>query len=71
MRLAPRIAEVQAASRQDLHAVLLERAADGLPVIDDEAEVAVLVGRLAARGRERDELVAGVDERHPVAMAAT
>ena len=34
----------------------------GLDVVDDEADVSVRVGRLRAAGRQRDELVADVDE---------
>ena len=55
---------------QDLGARLLERPAQRRPVVDHEAEMAVLVLRLRAAGRERDELIAHVDERHARAPAA-
>ncbi len=39
------------------------------PVVDDETDVAVAVGLAAPTLRQRDELVADVDERHPRALA--
>jgi uncharacterized cupin superfamily protein len=41
-----------------------------LEVVDDEPDVTVLVGRLSPPGRERDELIAHVDEGHPLALPA-
>jgi steroid delta-isomerase-like uncharacterized protein len=68
--VAPGIEEVDGASGLNLHARLLERSPSGLLVVDDEAEVAVRVGRLRAAGREGDELVAHVDESHAAAASA-
>src|SRR5205085_8621965 len=53
-----------------LHAGRLERAPGRLLVVDDEAEVAGLVGRPRAPPDEGDELVADVDERHAARAAA-
>ena len=68
--VAPRIEEVQAATRKDAGAGLLQRAPGGVEVVDDEADVPVRVGLLGAAGRERDELVAHVDEGHAPSAAA-
>ena len=68
--VAPRVDEVEPAAGQDLGARLLERLAQRRAVVDDEAEVAVLVLGLRAAGGERDELIAHVDERHARAAAA-
>jgi len=54
----------------DIHAGLLKCAPSNFLVVDDETEVAVPVGLLRAAGRERDELVAHVDEGHAAAAAA-
>lgn len=61
------IAEAQPAAGQHLGVQDLERGAHRLPVIDDQPEVAGLVGRLRPGRRERDELVARVEEGHVVA----
>ena len=53
-----------------LHARRLELGPKRLLVVDDQAEVAVSVRRLRAAARERDELVAHVDERHRAAGPA-
>ena len=50
---------------EDLEARALGVALHRLLVVDDEAEVAVVVGRLPASLADREELVAQVDERHP------
>src|SRR5436190_6401472 len=63
--IAPGIEEVEPAAGEDLHAGLLQRRADGGLVVDHQPEVPVLVRRLGTVGRERDELVAEVDEGHP------
>ena len=68
--VAPRIAKVETTAAEDLDSRRLERPPRRVLVVDDEPEVAVLVGRLRAPLRERDELVAHVDERHPVRAAA-
>jgi hypothetical protein len=54
----------------DGHAGLVECGAHRLLVVDDQPEVAAFVGALLASGRQRDELVAHVDERHPRAVPA-
>ena len=62
--VAPRIAEVESPPGKDLDSGLLEGGANGRPVVDDEPEVARRVIRLGSPLRERDELVAAVDEGH-------
>ena len=62
--VAPGIEEVEAATRKDACAGFLQRAPSGIEIVDDEADVPVGVGLLGAAGRERDELVAHVDEGH-------
>jgi hypothetical protein len=68
--VAPRVAEVEAAAREDLGTGLLERPSGRVLVVHDEPEVAVLVGFLAAAFGQGDELVAHVDERHAGNAAA-
>ena len=46
--VAPRVEEVEPAAGQDLQPLALDRGADGRLVVDDEAEVAAVVGALAA-----------------------
>ena len=65
--VAPRIDEVVAA---DLDARLPCKVERAILVVDDEAEVAMPVRRLRAPARERDELVADIDERHPSRASA-
>src|SRR5207302_3280623 len=65
----PRIVEVEPAA-EGADAELLEPLAHRFLVVDDEAEVARLVGRLRASPRQRDELVAHVDEGHPAGASA-
>ena len=62
--------QIDRAARLNFNARLLERAPGSLFVIDDEAEVAMTVGRLCPPRRERDELVAHVDEGHAPATPA-
>src|SRR5262249_30184254 len=62
--VAPGVAEVQAATGLDDRAHALQRGAHGVLVVDHEPEVAGVVGPLRPPGRERDELVADVDEGH-------
>src|SRR5438874_1420494 len=62
--VAPRVAEVERGRMRHLHPGRLELRAQRVLVVDDEAEVPVGVGRLRASAREREELVAHVDERH-------
>ncbi|MGI8421164.1 MAG: hypothetical protein ACR2MU_02705, partial [Gaiellaceae bacterium] len=60
--VAERVQEVEPATRQDLDARRLERAARRVPVVDDEAEVALAAGRLRIALHQGDELVADLDE---------
>src|SRR5206468_6922028 len=62
--VAPGVEEVEPAARLDLDAGGYERLARRLFVVDDEAEVACVVGGLRPAFRKRDELVAHVDEGH-------
>ena len=68
--VAPRVAEVERGWKRDLHAGRLQLSAQRVLVVDDEPEVTVGVGRLRSSAREREELVAHVDERHRLAGAA-
>jgi hypothetical protein len=63
--IAPRIAEVEPGSGKDVDPRLYQGSARGCPIVDDQAQVAALVGRLGAALGERDELVADVDEGRP------
>src|SRR4029450_183977 len=67
--VAPGVAEVKPATREDFGAGCLERLARRLLVVDDEPEVPVRVRRLRSSLREGDELIADVDERHPSEVA--
>ena len=62
--VAPRIVEVKRSGSLNLDAGLLQRSADRLLVIDDQSKVPCTIGQLRAPGRQRDELIADVDERH-------
>ena len=68
--VAPGVAEVEPAAGLELDAGVYECLAGRLLVIDDEAEVPRLIGRLGSSGRQRDELVADVDEGHAPCAAA-
>ena len=68
--IAPRIQEIEKRAGQGLDARVGERLADGLLVVDHQAEVTAVVGRLGAAGGKRYELVAHVDERHAVPSPA-
>jgi hypothetical protein len=63
--VAPRVAKFEPPNGRDLGTRLLERAPRRLLVVDDESELTVRVGLLRAALRERDELVAHVDEGDP------
>jgi hypothetical protein len=65
--VAPRVAEVVATH---LGASLPGGCESPLLVVDDETEMPVVVGGLAAALGERDELVADVDEGHAVPASA-
>src|SRR5215210_1182798 len=62
--VAPRVEEVEAPARQDLHVQLPERPPHRPPVVHHHPDVAMYVRFLAAPLREGDELVSGVDKRH-------
>src|SRR5262249_12927832 len=68
--VAPRIAEIEEWARQRLDARSRERAAHRLLVVDHEAEMAAVVGRLLAALLQRDELIAQIDEGRGLALAA-
>src|SRR5262249_12264268 len=68
--IAPGIAEVEEAAGQHLDASRLQGAPRRLLVVDHQAEMAAVVGRLLAALLERDELIAEVDEGHGLALAA-
>lgn len=68
--VAPGIEEVEAAAGKDAGAGLLQRVAGSFEIVDDEPDVPVRVGLLGAAGRQRDELVAHVDEGHAPPPAA-
>src|SRR5258708_39114623 len=67
--VAPRIEEVEERTGNDLHAGVRERLLHRLLVVDDEPEVAAVIGALAAALLPREELVAQDAER--VRLAAT
>jgi uncharacterized cupin superfamily protein len=68
--VAPRVEEVEAAARDDRRAGCLEGLPGDLQIVDDQADVALCVGRLHAACAEGEELVAHVDERHSRNAAA-
>ena len=68
--VAPRIEEVEAAAGEDAGAGLLQRAPGSFEIVDDQPDVPVRVGLLGTAGRQRDELVAHVDEGHVPPAAA-
>src|SRR5262249_39654498 len=67
--VSPRIVEVEPASER-LYAELLQALTHGLLVVHDQPEVTCLIRCLTAAARERDELVAHVDEGHAPAPTA-
>jgi hypothetical protein len=68
--VAPGVAEVEERTGQYLDARLGQGSADGVLIVDDEAEVATVIGRLAASLLKRDELVTEVNESHFLAFPA-
>src|SRR5215212_2251619 len=62
--VAPRIEEVEAPARQDLHVKVPERPPHRPPVVYHHTDVAMIVGLLRPPLREGDELVPRVYERH-------
>src|SRR5436190_15541012 len=68
--VSPRVVEVEPGWGRHAYAGVDERAPGGLLVVDDETEVPCGVALALGTSRERDELVAQVDERHLTAAAA-
>jgi hypothetical protein len=70
--VAPRVAETHAAAHRAtvVEAGLLGRGAHLLLVVDHEPEVAVVVRALRAALADREELVAHLEEGHPLRVAA-
>ena len=70
--VAPGVEEVEPARARvhDRQALALDRGAHRGDVVDDEAEMTLVVSRLPAALHERDELVAHVDEGGPGHAAA-
>src|SRR5712692_1974632 len=68
--VAPRIEEIEKPPRQWLDARPRQRAADGVLVVDHQAEMTAVVGGLAAALLQREELIAQVDEGRAFALAA-
>ena len=62
--IAPGIEEVEAPAREDRDLLPFQGGAGRGLVVDDEAEVPGLIGRLAASLAEREELITHVDECH-------
>jgi hypothetical protein len=69
-QVSPRVIEVEPDLPEDTDAQLIEAGAHGLLIVDDEAEMARLVARLAAPLDDCDELIAHVDEGGPPNFAA-
>jgi hypothetical protein len=68
--VAPGIAEIKERTIEQANARCLECLAGRRLIVDDEAEMPAIVRRLLAAFLQRDELVAQIDERHRVALAA-
>src|SRR6266540_1135598 len=68
--VAPGVEEIEKRTGQRLDARGRERAAHGVFVVDHEAEMTAVVGRLGAALLQRKELVAQIDERRGLALAA-
>jgi hypothetical protein len=68
--IAPRIAEVEERSGQDINARFGQRPANGVLVIDHKPEMATVVWRLFAAFLKREELVTQINERHILVFPA-
>src|SRR5262252_3743524 len=68
--IAPEIEEIEKRTAQRLDARGRERAPHRVFVVDDQSEMTAAVGRLRAALLQREELVAQVDERRGLALAA-
>src|SRR6516225_2061810 len=68
--VAPGIAEIEEPARQRLDARRRQRAADRVLVVDHETEMTAVVGGLGAALLQRQELIAQIDERRGLALAA-
>src|SRR5918997_525698 len=62
--VAPRVDKVQSLPGEYLHVQPPQRPPDRLPVVHDDADVAVRVRRLRPLPDDGDKLVPGVDKRH-------
>ena len=68
--IAARVEEIEERARQQRDACRDKGIADGVPVIDDQAEMTAVVGRLPASLLERHELIAQIHECRGVRPAA-
>lgn len=68
--IAPRVAEVKRPARLNGDAVFSQTFADALLVVDHQAEMPRSVRGLSTTRGQGDELIADVNERHPVAVTA-
>src|SRR5262249_50281493 len=68
--VAPGVAEIEEPGRQRLDARGRQRAADRVLVVDHETEMTAVVGGLGAAFLQREELIAQIDERRGLALAA-
>src|SRR5262249_23265234 len=68
--IAPRIEEIEKWTGQRLEPRRRERAAHRVLVVDHESEMAAAVGRLRAAFLQREELIAQIDERRGLTLAA-
>src|SRR5450631_1690122 len=68
--VAPRVPKIEKRSRQGLDAGIDQCFASGLFVIDDKPKMTSIVGGLCTALLQRNELVAQIDERHVIALAA-
>src|SRR5262249_39115122 len=68
--VAPRVKEIEEAAGQRLDPGRRERAANRVLVVDHEAEMAAVVGRLLTALLQRQKLVAQIDKGRGLALAA-
>src|SRR5262249_50599588 len=68
--VAPGVAEIEEPTRQRLDARRRQRAAHRVLVVDHETEMAAVVGALDAALLQREKLIAQIDERRGLALAA-
>src|SRR5258708_28091692 len=68
--VAPGVAEIEERARQRLDSRRRQRAADRVLVVDHETKMTAVVGGLSAALLQREELIAQIDERPGLALAA-